>query len=209
MRLKTLRVIMRQVFGVIFLSLGIVVTAFLVLAVFAAGYSQGYGLGGRDAVSKIASFIAEPTATPSPSSVAGETPVYNTPPAVVPPTSDWSGPDLWQAVNTRRVQLGVNSMSTRSELCTIASIRLNELLALGTLDAHAGFSNMPETRSDLAWIFEKYNLSEFLLAGATSAEHAVFLWENTLGHKKLLDGGEYVWGCIYAQNSFAVAIAAF
>jgi len=24
-----------------------------------------------------------------------------------------------------------------------------------------------------------------------------------------LSGGEYVWGCVYAQNTFAVAIAAY
>lgn len=121
----------------------------------------------------------------------------------------WGGPDLWEEVNKRRIELGVNPLSTKSELCTIASIRLNELLDLGTLDGHEGFSNMIDRREDLKWIFEKYNLTEFLIAGADSPTDAVYLWENTLGHKKLLTGGEYVWGCIYAQNSFGVAITAF
>ncbi len=98
----------------------------------------------------------------------------------------------------------------RDELCTISSIRLNELLELEKLDAHEGFTNLEERRPDLAWIFEKYStIAEFLAQGGDTPQETVSLWENTLGHKKLLTGGEYVWGCIYAQNSFAVAITAF
>jgi uncharacterized protein YkwD len=122
---------------------------------------------------------------------------------------NWSGPELWEAMNKRRQQLGVNALNNQSELCTIASIRLNQLLDLGELDGHEGFSRLPEERPDLKWIFEKYNISEFLVSGAESAQEAVNLWENTLGHKKLLTGGEYVWGCTYAQNGFGVAIAAY
>jgi hypothetical protein len=133
--------------------------------------------------------------------------VYVTPKPYSPPT--WGGPELWEAVNKRRKELGVNSLDQRAEICTIASIRLNELLELGKLDGHEGFSTLPERREDLVWIFEKYNLSEFLVSGANSAQDAVNLWENTLGHKKLLTGGEYVWGCIYAQAGFGVAITAY
>ncbi len=133
---------------------------------------------------------------------------------VVTPTSrpravNWSGAELWEAVNARRKELGVNALNNQSELCTIASIRLNELLELGKLDGHEGFSPLPQRRPDLQWIFDKYDISEFLVSGAQSAEEAVALWENTLGHSKLMTGGEYVWGCTYAQNTFGVAIAAY
>ena len=124
--------------------------------------------------------------------------------------ANWGGPDLWNVVNARRQQFGVNPLDQRDDLCTIASIRLNELLKLGELDGHEGFSNMTERRPDLAPIFQNYStIAEFLAAGAGSAEETVGLWENSLGHRKLLTGGEYVWGCIYAQNSFAVAISAY
>lgn len=104
----------------------------------------------------------------------------------------------------------MNPLSQRDELCTIASIRLNELLELGKLDGHEGFSNLAERRPDMKWIFDKYsNVAEFLAVGGKSPQDTISLWENTLGHKKLLTGGEYVWGCIYAQYTFAVAIAAF
>ena len=69
---------------------------------------------------------------------------------------------------------------------------------------------MSEKRPDLKWIFEKYGqVAEFLVSGATSPQNAVDLWFNTLGHKKLITGGEYVYGCIYAQAGFGVAITAF
>ncbi|OGM18844.1 hypothetical protein A2686_02280 [Candidatus Woesebacteria bacterium RIFCSPHIGHO2_01_FULL_38_10] len=124
--------------------------------------------------------------------------------------ANWGGPELWQEVNKKRQEFGVNSLDQRDELCTIASIRLNELLELGKLDGHQGFSNMQKRRSDLEWIFEKYStLAEFLAFGGSTPGETVSLWENTLGHRKLLTGGEYVWGCIYAQNTFAVAITAF
>jgi len=126
----------------------------------------------------------------------------------VTPKSTWGGPQLWEAVNKRRVEMGVNPLKQRDELCTIAAIRLNQVLSLGSLDGHSGFEPTLK-RDDLKWISEKYNISEFLISGYSTPQDSVFAWENTLGHKKLLSGGEYVWGCIYAQNQFGVAIAAY
>lgn len=120
----------------------------------------------------------------------------------------WGGPELWEAVNKRRVEFGVNKLTKKDELCTIASIRLNQLLELNKLDGHAGFKPVLD-REDLKWISEKYNISEFLAQGYASPEDTVKGWENTLGHRGLLTGGEYVWGCVYSQNSFAVAISAY
>lgn len=120
----------------------------------------------------------------------------------------WGGPDLWEAINKRRVELGVNPLKQKDELCTIAAIRLNQILELGKLDGHAGFEPTLE-RDDLKWIAQKYNISEFLVSGYATPQDAVAAWENTLGHRKLLAGGEYVWGCVYAQNGFGVAIAAY
>ena len=175
------------------------------------GYVSGYQAGANEALGLISSSNQAVLDTLEEEAIPKGTPtavvVERNPVHVALP--NWTGPELWEAVNTRRQQLGVNSLGQRDELCTIASIRLNELLALGTLDGHAGFSKLPQEREDLRWIFDKYNLSEFLLSGAQTPAEAVSLWENTLGHKKLLTGGEYVWGCIYAQNSFAVAITAY
>lgn len=120
----------------------------------------------------------------------------------------WGGPELWAAVNKRRVEQGVNPLKQLDVMCTIASIRLNQLLELGKLDGHAGFVPVLD-RPDLKTTTEKYNISEFLAEGYPTPADTIKAWENTLGHRALLAGGEYVWGCIYAQNTFAVAIAAY
>lgn len=125
-----------------------------------------------------------------------------------PKKISWGGPELWTVVNKRRVESGVNPLSKKDELCTIASIRLNQLLEINKLDGHAGFVPVLQ-RSDLKWISEKYNISEFLVQGYPTPEETVKAWENTMGHKALVSGGEYVWGCVYAQNTFGVAIAAY
>ena len=176
---------------IVFLSVGLIVLTFYY------GVSNGFSLA-REAFEPATNYSAPVNSDNSGQSVNVEIRDQN-----------WGGPDLWEAVNKRRTEFGVNPLSTKSEVCTIASIRLNELLDLGTLDGHEGFSNMSERREDLSWVFEKFNLTEFLVAGAESPEDAVSLWENTLGHKKLRSGGEYVWGCIYAQGGFGVAITAF
>lgn len=124
------------------------------------------------------------------------------------PVVAWGGPELWEAINKRRVELGVGPLSKKDELCTIASIRLNQLLELGKLDGHAGFEPTLN-RPDLAWIQQKYNIAEYLIVGYLTPAEAVAGWEHTLGHRGLLAGGEYVWGCVYSQNTFAVAIAAY
>jgi hypothetical protein len=181
------------------------------------GYSAGYNKAGEEYLKAFEDYLEEekqassitsrePLPTASPAPTKNEDVVVVVKRTVI----TWGGPELWEAVNKRRVEFGVNPLQTRGELCTIASIRLNELLELGKLDGHEGFSNLRERRPDLEWIFEKYAvIAEFLASGGTSAQETVSMWEGTLGHKKILDGGEYVWGCIYAQNSFAVAIAAY
>lgn len=123
-------------------------------------------------------------------------------------TVDWGGPELWEAVNKRRVENGVGPLQKKDELCTIASIRLNQQIQKGTLDGHEGFVPTLE-RDDLKWISEKYNISEFLIYGFTTPSAAVTGWEETMGHSKLLKGGEYVWGCVYAQDTYGVAITAY
>jgi len=165
------------------------------------GFVRGYNLAAGQAGTEF-SLFKFPFPTPKTVVIEREVPIERKVPT-------WTGPELWEMVNKRRQEFGVNSLANKSELCTIASIRLNELLALGTLDGHEGFSTLPERREDLKWIFEKYDVSEFLVSGAETASEAVSLWENTLGHKKLLTGGEYVWGCIYGQSGFGVAITAF
>lgn len=120
---------------------------------------------------------------------------------------NYSGPELWEAVNKARVEHGVQSLSQRDILCTIAAIRLAQIRELGKLDGHDGFQGVYDKykdRSDMP-----NNIAEFLISGYPTAEQAVAGWLDTLGHKKLITGGEYVWGCIYAADGFGVAITGF
>jgi hypothetical protein len=190
----------------------------LFLGLYLLGFLHGYTTAKLNLEIQISGLLnsivnlERPLQSPSPTPSLSPTPVKKT--VVTTPTikkdSGWGGPELWTAVNNKRATYGVNKLNQRDELCTIASIRLNELLVLGKLDNHEGFSNMTTQRPDLKWIFDKYGtIAEFLALGGRSADETVSMWDNTLGHKKLLTGGEYVWGCIYAQNTFAVAIAAY
>ena len=190
----------------------VVVFAGSLFGAYFLGLIQGYNLGQANAEMQFINWLREVPPIKTYLPLLGPTPTPTSLPtsSVNPLSVTWGGPELWEAVNNKRKELGVNPLGKRDELCTIASIRLNELLELGKLDAHEGFSNLAERREDLSWIFEKYgNISEFLALGGQTPEETVSLWEGTLGHSKLLSGGEYVWGCIYAQNTFAVAIAAY
>ncbi len=123
----------------------------------------------------------------------------------------YNGPELWEAVNKRRVEHGVAGLGRNDLLCSIASFRLNQLIELGKLDNHAGFNALWENKdSQYYWIFKKYNIWEYIVyVSPGTALDAVNLWDNTLGHQTLLRGGQFTIGCTYAQNGFGVAIAAY
>ena len=203
--LKILKVVLGSIILVLAILIGV--------SIYYLGYLKGITSADLDEEESHASSVE---ITPIPTTF----PTPNSKPRTILPTQqnretyglsvDWGGPELWDAVNNKRLEYGVNPLNLREDLCTIASIRLNELLELGKLDAHEGFTSMTSERPDLKWIFDHYGaIAEFLAVGGETPEETVTLWENTLGHRQLLSGGEYVWGCIYSQNTFAVAIAAY
>jgi uncharacterized protein YkwD len=191
-----------------------IITLILITSAIAGAYCLGFTGGVTSTKSGYEEYIASLLeskntllkSTPSPINIKALTPKPISPQQT---QVNWTGPELWEAVNKGRIEHGVNPLKQADELCTIASIRLNELLELGKLDGHEGFSNLVQRRPDLKWIFDKYNISEFLVQGAKSATDVVNIWLDTLGHKKIITGGEYVWGCTYAQEGFGVAVAAY
>jgi hypothetical protein len=212
--------VLKRLILVFVVSLTVSVTFQLIIQIYNFGYRLGFSEGKKEAVlyyeESLGDYfrgidVAEDIAKTQKEVVTEQIVVTPTPKDNSRlQTVEWGGPDLWVAVNLKRQSYGVNPLDQSDELCTIASIRLNELLELGSLDGHEGFTNLPEQREDIKQIFNNYStVAEFLAVGGDSVEETVSLWDNTLAHKKLLTGGEYVWGCIYAQSSFAVAIAAF
>lgn len=213
MRLPEIKIAWETIIKVFLFSLALILFATVFIGSYLLGFLNGYNKGIIDFKDSLVSYVKETattTPTPTPTLVPTPVPTIVVTPRTIVPRVTWGGPELWSEVNKKRQEYGVNPLIQRDELCTIASIRLNELLELGKLDGHEGFSNLSERRPDLEWIFEKYSVvAEFLAMGGESPEETVSLWNNTMGHKKLLEGGEYVWGCIYAQNTFAVAISAY
>ena len=183
---------------------------FLVLSfcILYATYSYSFNLGFTEG-QKTQLFLEIPKSTPTPTPKVDEITYVKATNAPTIKKISWGGPELWEEINKRRIENGVNPLSQKDELCTIAAVRLNELRELGKLDGHEGFSSMPEKRTDLKWIFEKYNLAEFLIVGYNTPKETVEAWEHTLGHKSLVAGGEWVWGCVYSQDTFGVAITAY
>ncbi len=209
---KFIKGVLSIIFRTLILCFMVVLTIFVVFGIYQFAFMKGYVEGQKSMDSYLTQIFTGPDATSYIISQGGAAPTIAPTQSVqkVPQGVVWGGPELWEAVNKKRVEYGVNPLRKSDDLCTVASIRLNELLELGKLDGHEGFGNMEKRRPDLKWIFEKYStLAEFLAYGGLTPSETVGLWDNTLGHKKLLNGGEFVWGCIYAQNSFAVAITAY
>ncbi len=217
MIIKIKKIFWLDILKVFLLSFAFVLLSFLVIFGYFAGFWSGYYKAFEDIEKSLRSLSSEKveiTPTPFSTLIPKNTATPSTKPMptiiTVKPKVSWGGPELWLEVNKKRQEYGVNPLNQKDDLCTIASIRLNELLEIGKLDGHEGFSNLKERRPDLNWIFEKYSvIAEFLAMGGETPQETVSLWDNTLGHKKILNGGEYVWGCIYAQNTFAVAITAY
>src|SRR3990172_9927351 len=136
---KKILLIVFEVFSSSFL---LVSFAVVIIGVFVLGYSKGSTQTAKQVQEQLEKLMTSNLTEGPQSQTFNQSPVLT-----------WGGPDLWEAVNRRRRELGVNPLSQRDELCTIASIRLNQLLELGKLDGHEGFSKMPDERSDLKWIF--------------------------------------------------------
>lgn len=174
-------------------------------------------MNGLEEVSPIQGFIPTPTPTFVPTFASILTP---TPTSISTPTSthqpvyrvvSWGGPELWEAVNKKRIEYGVGVLGKNDLLCSIASFRLNQLLVRGSLDNHAGFNELWQNKdSQFYWIFQKYTIWEYMVyVPSGTAAQAVNTWDNTLGHRTLLRGGEYTIGCTYAQNGFGVAVVGY
>ncbi len=122
-----------------------------------------------------------------------------------PARPTFTGEDLWRAVQDYRRAHGLSEFSMSTELCTVASIRLNEQLELGRLDNHDGF----DARADE--FFEKNpgwtGINENLATGYTTATQTVeWGWDQSLGHKALIQSREFPKACTAANAGFAVLV---
>jgi len=122
--------------------------------------------------------------------------------------SYYTGVELWQEIQKYRLEHGVPPFKQDNTLCTIASIRVNQLLELGKLDDHNGFNPLVEKYRDSNQLIHS-DVAENILSGYLTAPEAVSGWDSSLGHRKLMQDGSYVYACAAANYGFAVLIAAF
>lgn len=122
--------------------------------------------------------------------------------------SYYTGVQLWQEIQKYRLEHGVPQFKQDNTLCTIASIRVNQLLELGKLDDHQGFSPLVERFRDSNQLIH-HNVAENILSGYLTATEAVAGWDSSLGHRSLMQDGSYVYACAAANYGFGVLIAAY
>lgn len=112
--------------------------------------------------------------------------------------------ELWEALNTYRRAHSLPEFTKSELLCAIAQNRANELLALGELDSHAGFSKY-------AYEQQIYNSMEEIIQGGVvplSGTHLVeWGWDrSTTGHREALQSRKMTDGCTAVSGLFAVGI---
>lgn len=127
------------------------------------------------------------------------------PPTVSEQPPSYTGEDLWQAVQNYRRAQNLPEFTQSNELCTVASIRVNELLELGKLDNHDGFDARSEQffERNPTWT----SINENLASGYQTAVQVVeWGWDQSLGHKALIQSREFPSACTAANRGFAVLI---
>lgn len=127
------------------------------------------------------------------------------PPTVSAQPPGYTGQDLWTAVQNYRRAHSLFEFKQANELCTVASIRVNELIELGKLDNHDGFG----PRADE--FFERNpdwsSINENLASGYTTAVQVVeWGWDQSLGHQALIQSMEFPYACAAANQGYAVLI---
>ena len=132
--------------------------------------------------------------------------VYQTVPSLKKaPTPNWSGPEFWQAISHKRIELALSPIPVNELLCTLAAIRLADVRRLGRLDDHEGFKPLVSKYQNDLNREDLLNLFEFLTSGAPTAPAAVEGLYDTLGHKALFTE-IYRAGCAYAADGFGVVV---
>lgn len=143
--------------------------------------------------------INSPTISVKPQTVASQ-PVQSK-----PIRKNWTGPQFWDEISSKRRDVGLSPIPPNELLCTLAAIRLADIRRLGRLDDHDGFKPLVDKYKDDLEKADLLNLFEFLTSGAPTAKDAVDGLYNTMGHKALFTE-IYKGGCAYAADAFGVVI---
>lgn len=117
----------------------------------------------------------------------------------------YTNSELWDNVQQLRMRYNITPFTKDDTLCEIAAIRLNQLLTLGTLDNHAGFSPLINQYKDSSKLTYT-NVSENTLAGYENPAKAVEAWNS--GENSLLRDPTFTHACTATNQGLSILIAA-
>ncbi|MBI2031544.1 MAG: CAP domain-containing protein [Candidatus Levybacteria bacterium] len=123
-------------------------------------------------------------------------------PTVVPTSAPQSESSLLTAVNAFRNANGVSPLASSESLCQIALKRLDELIAHGSLDNHAGFNKFFSSQAE----FNAMGEVIFQSSAKQPPEYAINEgWaKSTAGHRENLLDPKWNFGCGAANGYFFV-----
>lgn len=158
----------------------------------ASRQAQVEGQEGWIVIVTLSSSFSSTVASPPPQAPSGSRPTF-------------TGQDLWAAVQNYRQAHNLPLFSLSTELCTVASIRVNQLLELGKLDNHAGFQPLADQffKDNTGWSA----INENIAAGYQTAVQTVeWGWDQSLGHQALIQSREFPKACAAANSGFSVLV---
>jgi len=185
----------------------------LILIISASSYTLGYLYKNQDLIKSYGDRIIKTisdTKTPqvvinSPNITVKPQTVASQPIPSKQKVQNWTGPQFWDEISSKRKDNGLHPIPPEELLCTLAAIRLADIRRLGRLDNHDGFKPLADKYKEDLEKADLLNLFEFLTSGAPTAKAAVDGLYDTMGHKALFTE-IYKGGCAYAADTFGVVI---
>lgn len=115
--------------------------------------------------------------------------------------SNYTGQDVFNAINDYRKQKGLNQIILNPELCDNLIQRYLDITnPKNAFIGHAGFEQWVKTEG-----LEDYTLAELYIKDAPTVNDAMSFWLSSPGHKSSLDA-DYDRGCSYANENTSVVI---
>lgn len=112
--------------------------------------------------------------------------------------------ELFVAINEYRKTHNINQLQKSDTLCTIAQTRANQLLVLGKLDDHAGFSSLVHNQ-------QEFNSMGEIIQGGKQPNYAVHIvewgWGRSLtGHAESMRDPKWQYRCGGVAGYFSVFV---
>jgi uncharacterized protein YkwD len=99
---------------------------------------------------------------------------------------------IFNSVNNFRQNTGLSTLSKNSGLCNVAKLRANELLSLGHLDNHDGWSKYAQSLTEFSSTGEVIEYTNF----SADADYIVnSMWGKSASHSEIMSDPQWTDGC--------------